>query len=160
VAPASAGFFDPTAAVLDFLRELAHRGCPCYPRHAWRCALELADQRDTMRQVKARNDVLWPNPHPVTTLYAQDDNDPNKLVFLGLAVRTSDPSREIEAAYRAREDAGDALYRARHSEERSAYSREYRRKNREKFLSWQRDYRCANAERLNAARRARRRAAA
>jgi hypothetical protein len=150
-------FFDPRTAVRDLLRELAQRGEPRYPSSTWRSALELAESRDTMRQVRLKNDLLWPDPHPVTPLYAPDD-DPHRLIFLGYTVQTADRAQEIDEMHEARSNAGDVIYRLKHAQERTAYNREYRQKNREKFLAWQRDYRTANADRLNAARRAKRQA--
>jgi hypothetical protein len=112
-----------------------------------------------MRRVKTENDRLWPSPHPVTILYAED-TDPHKLIYLGCTIPTAiDPAREIEDGQTVHDSVTDAIYRQRHAKERSDYNRAYRARNHRKFLAWQRDYRTANADKLNAARRAKRRTA-
>jgi hypothetical protein len=152
-------FFDPASALRDLLKELHTRGGPHFGERSWFYALAIIEERDVMRQVRARNEELFPNGHEVRPLYSPDD-DPHRLIFLGYAVPMAEPAREVDQMYEARSHAGEVIYRVRHAEKIKAYNREYRRKNHEKFLAWQRDYRMANADRLNAAKRAKRRAAA
>jgi hypothetical protein len=151
-------FFDSKRVLADLKNELRVRGSPLYPNRRWMAALAIAESLDMMRQVKARNDALWPDPRPIVVRYLEED-DPHRLIYLGLTIATDQPAAEIEGVLRTNERESDRTYRDTHKQRIADYNKGYRQRNREKFLAWQRDYRMANADRLNALRRAKRRVA-